>query len=140
MKRINLTLQIFVAIFEFSAYTNSMNSQFPPLYPQEAYSEQNNARSFMQGQNSQFENGNNFNQTQNNNNSPLASMLGGNGSNPLLPLLIKMMSGNGANPLGDLLKTNGDSSSPIMNILSSLSGNKKNSSPQEICEKEFPDF
>ena len=140
MKRENLTPQIFVAIFEFLAYTNSMNQQFPPLYPQEAYSEQNNARAFMQNQNNQFEAGNNFNQAQNNNSSPLASILGGNGStSPILPLLLKMMSGNGSSPLGDILKSSGDSSSPLMNILSNLSGNKKNSSPQETCEKEFPE-
>lgn len=141
MKDKFLTLQIFVAIFESAAYTNSMNSQFPPLYPQEAYSEQNNARSFMQGQNSQYD-ASNFNQTQNNsnNNSPLASILGGNGSaNPILPLLLKMMTGGGNNPLGDILKTSDDSSSPLMNILSGLNGNKKNPSPQETAEKEFPE-
>lgn len=109
------------------------NSSFPPLYPQEAYPEQNNFSNFQSS---------NPPQSQQNNGgvNPLAALLGGLGQNSgmsaLMPLLVKMMSGNTNN------EALFDSNNPLMGIINSIGNqNKKNSPPQKhVEEKKFPEF
>ena len=99
-----------------------------PLYPPEAYSEQNNPSAFMRQENS----------------SP-ASNQQQNSTNPILPLLLKMlMGGQNASALSQnaLEALSGSNeSSPLLGILSSLASpqHKKNSSePSSPKEKQFP--
>lgn len=118
-----------------------MNNNFPPLYPQEAYLEQNNTNAFVNNKNSAyFESGTGRTPQQSSQN-PLAGLLGGlsgsnNFSSALLPLLIKALSGGGVNALAEDTSKNLDN--PLMGILSSFGGNKK-SPPNNVGEKQFPD-
>ena len=60
----------------------------------------------------------------------------------MLPLLLKMMGGN-TSALGDgIFKNLGeqDGASSIASLLTNLTDGKKNSSPSETEEKEFPNF
>ena len=97
-----------------------------PLYPSEAYSEQNNARAFTSDTNSYQQN---YGEQKKEDN-PLSALFGKN-SSPLLPLLIKLMSG------GNISSALSNSDNPLLNILSQINS-KKNSSSQK-GEKEFPD-
>ena len=128
-----------------------INSKFPPLYPPEAYTEQNNVHAFItdneKQNNNNFEynyNGNKPEQTSNNTQTALSNLFSGNSSNglsALLPILLKFL--NGSNLLSAMNEnsnkiTGENNENPLLNLLSLL-GNKKNTSSSEIGEKEFPE-
>ncbi len=131
--------------------SNNFNSKFPPLYPPEAYTEQNNVHAFITNNekqnNNNFEynyNGNKPEQTTNNTLTALSNLFSGNSSNglsALLPILLKFL--NGSNLLSAMNEnsnkiTGENNENPLLNLLSLL-GNKKNTSSSEIGEKEFPE-
>lgn len=125
-----------------------MNNNFPPLYPQEAYSEQNNLNAFSNNKNNAYyENAYSQNslsqQNQQNQQNPLANILGGlsnsNFNSALLPLLMKALSGGGVSALSDDgSKASSNSDNPLLGILSSFTNNKK-TPPKNVGEKQFPD-
>ena len=105
-----------------------------PLYPPEAYSEQNNPSAFMRQEG-----------TNQNENANKQSPFGNNSA--LMPLLLKFLLG-GANSsvlsqeaLNSIAGANSNAN-PLMSILSSMTNvtNKKNSSePESPKEKSFPE-
>ncbi len=117
-----------------------MNNSFPPLYPEEAYSQQNNNRAFVNDGAQTFSQPNEQNQNGQNGGMLGALLSGGNGMSALLPLLLKSMGGGSSALGGDMLKSLGaDSSNPLAAIFGSLPGNKKNSPAPSTEEKEFPE-
>lgn len=118
-----------------------MNNSFPPLYPEEAYSEQNNNRAFISDSANSFSQQNEQNQNTQNS-SPLASLFGGgSGMSALLPLLLKGMGAGSSILNNDALKNLGaDTTNPLAAMISSLSGGKKNSPAPSTEEKQFPDI
>lgn len=108
-----------------------MNTSFPPLYPQEAYPEQQN----LQGQ-SNMSTCSCCQSSQNMQNNFSTTNFSGNMGSLILPLLLKSMGGN--LPMQDMLKSLGVSSNPLLNALSSLS-DKKNSPTECVGEKQFPE-
>ena len=117
------------------AYIFDMNFKDSlPLYPPEAYSEQNNPSAFMrsEGQNEQMQKN------------------GSLSGNPMLPLLVKMLMGGQSaqtlsqDALSALANGSQDQINPLLSVLSSMtnsaSSSKKNSSePSGPKEKPFPD-
>ena len=117
-----------------------MNNNFPPLYPQEAYSEQNNAGAFTNNKNSAYYDAP-LSQTQNQQQNPLSSILSnltnnssGSLNNAILPLLLKSISGGMANSLAE----DKPNDNPLLNLFSGMGQNKK-SPPKNVGEKAFPD-
>ena len=105
-----------------------MNNNFPPLYPQEAYTQQNNTFAFSD-ESKALDDASKP--------APLAGLLSGalNSQNsPLLPLLISALTGK--NPFPDDAKTLANQN-PILGMLSSL--NNKKTPTSSVGEKQFPD-
>lgn len=107
-----------------------MNSSLPPLYPQEAYPEPQNAHQTYSDTCA-------FNNNCPNGQSAVnSSNFSSNIGNLIFPLLLKSMGGN--LPLQDILKSLGAGSNPILNALSTFS-DKKNTPTQCVDEKQFPE-
>lgn len=110
-----------------------MNSSFPPLYPQEAYPEQNRSQ-FFQGQNDCMGKSTSCPSCQQS--MGLQSNFSGGIGNLILPLLLKTMSGGNSN-MQDLFKSlGGDGENPILSALANFS-NKKTPT-EDVGEKQFP--
>ncbi len=87
-----------------------------PLYPQEAYSEQNNAQAFVNEKEK----------------TPSPSFNIGQNMSPIVPLLIKLLTGGNINGL------NFGGDNPLLNALSLFANNNKKTPPQSEGEKDFP--
>lgn len=110
-----------------------MNSSFPPLYPQEAYPEQNRSQ-FFQGQNDCIGKSTSCPSCQQS--MGLQSNFSGGIGNLILPLLLKTMSGGNSN-MQDLFKSlGGDGGNPILSALANFSNKKKPT--EDVGEKQFP--